>query len=117
MLRRSPRSTRTATLFPDTTLCRADLEGRPLDAWMVLGQVVGVHIARAFPRDGLFDTAAARPILRGVYLADYFEATPATTFQMRGPACYLCSEGSRVGTEGVRTCSSRRLPVHQQTNT
>src|SRR3546814_6100442 len=63
-----------------------DLEGRPLDAWMVLGQVVGVHIARAFLRDGLFDTAAARPILRGGYLADYFEATPDTRFQMRRTA-------------------------------
>lgn len=63
-----------------------DLDGRPVDSWMVLGQVVGVHIARAFLKDGLFDTAAARPILRGGYLADYFEATPETRFQMRRPA-------------------------------
>lgn len=62
-----------------------DLQGRALDAWMVVGQVVGVHIARAFIRDGLFDTAAARPIMRGGYMADYFEATPETLFRMRRP--------------------------------
>lgn len=62
-----------------------DLQGRPLDAWMVLGQVVGVHIAKAFIRDGLFDTAAAHPIMRGGYMADYFEATPETQFRMRRP--------------------------------
>ncbi|WP_300304718.1 flavin reductase family protein [Ferrovibrio sp.] len=62
-----------------------DLQGRTLDAWMVLGQVVGVHIARAFIRDGLFDTAAAHPIMRGGYMADYFEATPETQFRMRRP--------------------------------
>ncbi|MFN4309380.1 MAG: flavin reductase family protein [Ferrovibrio sp.] len=62
-----------------------DLQGRALDAWMVIGQVVGVHIARAYIRDGLFDTAAARPIMRGGYAADYFEATPETQFRMRRP--------------------------------
>jgi flavin reductase (DIM6/NTAB) family NADH-FMN oxidoreductase RutF len=63
-----------------------DLDGRPVDSWMVLGQVVGVHIARAFLKDGLFDTAAARPIMRAGYLADYFEVNADTKFQMRRPA-------------------------------
>lgn len=62
-----------------------DLEGRPLQAWMALGQVVGVHIDRAYIRDGLFDAAAARPIMRSGYLADYFEATPETMFRMMRP--------------------------------
>jgi len=62
-----------------------DLQGRPLDAWMALGQVVGVHIARACLKDGLFDTGAAHPIMRGGYLADYVEATPATMFRMTRP--------------------------------
>jgi flavin reductase (DIM6/NTAB) family NADH-FMN oxidoreductase RutF len=62
-----------------------DLEGRPLDAWMALGQVVGVHINRAFLKDGLFDAAAARPIMRSGYRADYFEATPETLFRMVRP--------------------------------
>jgi len=62
-----------------------DLEGRPLQAWMALGQVVGVHIDKAFIKDGLFDAAAARPIMRSGYLADYFEATPETLFRMKRP--------------------------------
>ena len=48
-----------------------DLEGRPNGAHLVLGQVVGVHIDPAFLKDGLFDTAAARPLARCGYLADY----------------------------------------------
>ena len=48
-----------------------DLDGRPMDNWLSLGQVVGVHIRKAFLRDGLFDTHAARPILRAGYRGDY----------------------------------------------
>lgn len=62
-----------------------DLQGRPLDAWMALGQVVGVHINKAYLRDGLFDTGAARPIMRAGYLADYVATTPETMFQMQRP--------------------------------
>jgi flavin reductase (DIM6/NTAB) family NADH-FMN oxidoreductase RutF len=49
------------------------LDGKPMDNWLALGQVVGVHIRRAFLRDGLFDTAAARPIMRAGYRGDYAE--------------------------------------------
>ncbi|WP_370152456.1 flavin reductase family protein [Ferrovibrio sp.] len=62
-----------------------DLDGRPLDAWMVIGQVVGVHIARAFLKDGLFDTGAAQPIMRAGYLDQYVAATPDSIFRMRRP--------------------------------
>lgn len=62
-----------------------DLDGRPLQAWMALGQVVGVHINRRYIKDGLFDAGAARPIMRSGYLADYFEATPETMFRMVRP--------------------------------
>jgi flavin reductase (DIM6/NTAB) family NADH-FMN oxidoreductase RutF len=49
-----------------------DLEGRELDNYLALGQVVGVHIAAAYLRDGRFDTAAAEPIARAGYRGDYF---------------------------------------------
>lgn len=62
-----------------------DLEGRQLDGWMVLGQVVAVHIDRAYLKDGLFDTGAARPIMRAGYLSDYVETTPETMFRMIRP--------------------------------
>lgn len=48
-----------------------DLDGRPTENHLVIGQVVGVHIARAYLRDGLFDTAAAAPLARCGYVADY----------------------------------------------
>jgi flavin reductase (DIM6/NTAB) family NADH-FMN oxidoreductase RutF len=51
----------------------SDLDGRPLDSYLALGQVVGVHIASQYLRDGRFDTAAARPIARAGYRGDYFE--------------------------------------------
>jgi flavin reductase (DIM6/NTAB) family NADH-FMN oxidoreductase RutF len=47
------------------------LEGTPVNHWLVLGQVVGVHIRREFLKDGLFDTAAAQPIMRAGYRGDY----------------------------------------------
>jgi flavin reductase (DIM6/NTAB) family NADH-FMN oxidoreductase RutF len=50
-----------------------DLDGRPLDSYLALGQVVGVHIAGAYLKDGRFDTAAAQPIARAGYRGDYFE--------------------------------------------
>jgi flavin reductase (DIM6/NTAB) family NADH-FMN oxidoreductase RutF len=49
-----------------------DLDGRAVDRWMVLGQVVGIFMDDAFIRDGRFDTAAAHPIARCGY-ADYAE--------------------------------------------
>ena len=52
-----------------------DLDGRPTPNTLILGQVVGVHIDPAFLADGLFDTAAARPLARCRYLADYAEVT------------------------------------------
>jgi flavin reductase (DIM6/NTAB) family NADH-FMN oxidoreductase RutF len=46
------------------------LEGTPVGAFLVLGQVVGVHIEDAFIRQGRLDTAALQPIARCGY-ADY----------------------------------------------
>lgn len=49
----------------------SDLEGRPTRVHVVFGQVVGVHIDRAYLHDGKFDTVAARPLARCGNLADY----------------------------------------------
>jgi flavin reductase (DIM6/NTAB) family NADH-FMN oxidoreductase RutF len=48
-------------------------DGRPAESWLTIGEVVGVHIAEQLLVDGIYDTAAARPILRGGGPADYFE--------------------------------------------
>lgn len=52
--------------------------------YMVVGQVVGVHIEDRFVADGLVDTAGMRPIMRAGY-NEYFVATPETRFSMVRP--------------------------------
>ena len=57
-------------------------DGRLVDTWMVFGEVVGVHIDPALLRDGVYDTTAAEPILRGGGPADYFTVGPDQRFRM-----------------------------------
>ncbi|MFG6466003.1 flavin reductase family protein [Roseateles sp. BYS87W] len=59
--------------------------GAEVPTWLVLGEVVQVHIARHLLVNGIYDTAAARPVLRGGGPADYFELAPAARFQMHRP--------------------------------
>ena len=59
--------------------------GETVPTWLVLGEVVGVHIAAAFLKDGVYDTAAAEPILRGGGPADYFSIGAEQLFRMRRP--------------------------------
>ena len=59
--------------------------GDSIDTWLVLGEVVAVHIAHELLRDGVYDTAAAHPILRGGGPADYFEVQPEALFRMYRP--------------------------------
>ncbi len=48
-------------------------KGEAVDSWMTFGEVVAVHIAKQYLVNGIYDTAAARPVLRGGGPADYFE--------------------------------------------
>ncbi len=61
-----------------------DIEGKGIDYWLVLGQVVGVHIDPAFiDEDGVLQLAEIKPIARCGYLADY--AVVDDLFQMERP--------------------------------
>jgi len=62
-----------------------DIEGRPIETWLTLGQVVAVHIDRALIRDGIYDTAASRTVLRAGGPVDYIEVTPDAFFRMTRP--------------------------------
>jgi len=63
-----------------------NLQGEALDTWMVLGEVVMVHIERRLiGPDGVYDTAAAQPILRGGGPADYFQVSDSARFRMTRP--------------------------------
>eukprot|EP01030_Chromulinospumella_sphaerica_P014222 gene14222-14016_t len=59
--------------------------GQDTDAWLILGEVVGVHIARSLLKDGVYDTAGSQTILRGGGPADYFEIQPESLFRMARP--------------------------------
>lgn len=60
-------------------------DGTPTDSWLIMGEVVGVHIAHDLLRDGIYDTAGSRTILRGGGPADYFEVSADSLFRMRRP--------------------------------
>lgn len=60
-------------------------DGTQVQTWLVLGEVVGVHIARHLLVNGVYDTAAAEPILRGGGPADYFAVRPDNLFKMFRP--------------------------------
>lgn len=61
----------------------SDAAGHPVDTWMTLGEVVGVHIDPGLLRDGLFDTVAARLVARCGHRGDYTEVN--ALFEMIRP--------------------------------
>ncbi|MEO3864218.1 flavin reductase family protein [Rheinheimera fenheensis] len=60
-------------------------DGSKISTWMVFGEVVGVHIERHLLVNGIYDTAAAQPVLRGGGAGDYFVVDAATRFQLFRP--------------------------------
>ncbi|MBR0963626.1 flavin reductase family protein [Bradyrhizobium diazoefficiens] len=60
-------------------------DGKAADAWLTLGEVVAVHIDKALIEDGVYQTAAARPIVRAGRRGDYFEIKPENMFEMVRP--------------------------------
>lgn len=62
-----------------------DTVGGFVGNWLVLGQVVGVHISQHLLKEGIYDTAAAAPILRGGGPGDYFAIDAGQRFQLRRP--------------------------------
>ncbi|MFZ0088879.1 MAG: flavin reductase family protein [Solirubrobacteraceae bacterium] len=60
-----------------------DVDGRPADQYLVVGQVVGVHLDETAIADGAVDTAALRPVARLGGPADY--AVVDRVFRMARP--------------------------------
>lgn len=63
----------------------ADAAGNDLPTWLVLGEVIGVHIARHMLDAGIYVTAAAMPVMRGGGRTDYFEVGSSSLFRMAQP--------------------------------
>jgi len=61
------------------------LERQAVETWLVLGEVVAVHIEPAYLVDGVYDTAAPAPILRAGRYGDYFEISRSAMFEMARP--------------------------------
>lgn len=62
-----------------------DIDGAAVPSWLVLGQVVAVHIAKSLLVDGVYDTALAQPVLRAGGPGDYFGLVPDARFVMMRP--------------------------------
>jgi flavin reductase (DIM6/NTAB) family NADH-FMN oxidoreductase RutF len=59
--------------------------GAPANAWLVLGEVVGVHIDEALLQGGTFDTFAAGIVLRAGGASAYAQIRPDSRFDMERP--------------------------------
>ena len=62
------------------------IDGKKVSTWLVLGEVVLVHIQRSLIESGIYDTAHAGHIMRGGGPADYFSIGPEQLFRMARPA-------------------------------
>jgi flavin reductase (DIM6/NTAB) family NADH-FMN oxidoreductase RutF len=62
------------------------VDGEKVPTWLVLGEVVAVHIAQQLLKDGVFETAGADVVLRGGGPGDYFTIGPEQLFRMYRPA-------------------------------
>ena len=60
-------------------------DGAKAQGWLTLGEVVAVHIDKQFIKDGVYQTALARPIARAGRRGDYFEVRPEAMFEMIRP--------------------------------
>jgi flavin reductase (DIM6/NTAB) family NADH-FMN oxidoreductase RutF len=63
-----------------------DTRGGLMPNWVIFGEVVAVHIARRLLVNGVYDTAAAHPILRAGGADAYAEISPPMMFKMSRPA-------------------------------
>ncbi|WP_297821594.1 flavin reductase family protein [uncultured Paraglaciecola sp.] len=59
--------------------------GENCQSWLVLGEVVGVHISQMALKDGVYDTAAMQPVMRGGGPGDYFSVSELQKFQLFRP--------------------------------
>ncbi len=59
--------------------------GEAIDSWLVLGEVVAVHIDESLLEDGIYQTAKAQPILRAGGPTAYYSIDESQRFDMIRP--------------------------------
>src|SRR3546814_14522466 len=116
MTRRPPRSTRTDTLFPYTTLFRAAFAAVRAEVDEVVGdRAPTIDDLRAMP----LTLGAVNEVLRmwpPGPAAPRMSIAPSEVHGMEIPAGRLRSEERRVGQECVSTCRSRWSPYNSKKN-
>ena len=60
-------------------------DGTLVDTWLVLGEVVGIHIAESLLEEGIYQTAKAQPILRAGGPTAYYGISDEHRFDMVRP--------------------------------
>ena len=77
-----------------------DLDGSPVERFMILGRVVGVYINDTYIHDGILDTAGMQPLSRCGYM-DYavtdrtFPLRRTSGVPMKGPRISLGGKAAR----------------------
>lgn len=60
-------------------------DGTPVDSWLVLGEVVAVHIDESLLEEGVYQTAKAQPILRAGGPSAYYGIDESQRFDLIRP--------------------------------
>ena len=60
-------------------------DGTAIDTWLVLGEVVAVHIDESLLKDGIYQTALAKPVLRAGGPSAYYMIDESHRFDMIRP--------------------------------
>jgi flavin reductase (DIM6/NTAB) family NADH-FMN oxidoreductase RutF len=63
-----------------------DIDGNTASGKLVLGQIVGIHIAQNVIVDGVYDLIRAQPISRAGGIGDYYQPTADGYFHMPKPS-------------------------------
>jgi len=62
-----------------------DVQGTELESWLVLGEVVAIHIDETLLEDGIYQTAKAQPILRAGGPSAYYGISEELRFDLVRP--------------------------------
>lgn len=60
-------------------------DGTAVDTWLVLGEVVGIHIAESLLENGIYQTARAQPVLRAGGPSAYYTIDESHCFDLIRP--------------------------------
>lgn len=62
-----------------------DAEGKPLESWLILGEVVAIHIDTSLLEEGIYQTSKAQPVLRGGGPSAWYGISEAQRFDLYRP--------------------------------